>query len=364
MTVLPESVEGVPAASPLARYLLALYALIVLYASLYPLTGWRALGASPFAFLVAPLPRYQTGFDLAINLLAYVPLGFLIPLALWPRLRGGTTVLIALLASALFSCTLEALQTWLPSRIASNVDLALNASGGALGGIAGALFARRLVAEGGLRALRQAWFRPGSRVDLGLVLLALWLVTQLNPETLLFGTGDLRDLFRDVPTALHPPAVFVRIEALISAANFAAVALLAGILAPSRRAVGVVVIVLMASALVVRSLAFAVLFAPQDVFAWATPGALLGLAIGAVLATATSLAPRDLRIALAGAFLMFATVVVNIAPGNPYLAHSLAVWKQGHFLNFNGLTGAASVLWPFLALVYLLAFTPRRARLD
>ena len=57
--------------SPLARYLLAAYALLVIYASLHPFTGWRDNGVAPLAFLSAPLPRYITSFDVLANLLAY-----------------------------------------------------------------------------------------------------------------------------------------------------------------------------------------------------------------------------------------------------------------------------------------------------
>jgi hypothetical protein len=51
--------------------------------------------------------------------------------------------------------------------------------------------------------------------------------------------------------------------------------------------------------------------------------------------------------------------LVNLAPENPYLVHSLAVWRQGHFLNFNGLTRLVSTLWPFAALAYVLAAAGR-----
>ena len=40
--------------SPLARYLLAAYALLVIYGSLYPFGGWRDLGVAQLAFLPAP----------------------------------------------------------------------------------------------------------------------------------------------------------------------------------------------------------------------------------------------------------------------------------------------------------------------
>jgi hypothetical protein len=70
--------------------------------------------------------------------------------------------------------------------------------------------------------------------------------------------------------------------------------------------------------------------------------------------------PRTARLALAAVLFMAATVLVNLAPANPYLAASLKVWQQGHFLNFNGLTRLVSALWAFVALVYLIYLASRR----
>ena len=51
---------------------------------------------------------------------------------------------------------------------------------------------------------------------------------------------------------------------------------------------------------------------------------------------------------------LFATVLVNLAPENPYLANTWQTWNPGQFLNFHGLTRLTSALWPFLALPWLM----------
>ncbi|MCJ7837894.1 MAG: hypothetical protein MUP61_01600, partial [Burkholderiales bacterium] len=68
--------------SPLARYLLLVYVLLIIYASLHPFSGWRDRGVSAFAYLGGGLPRYFTAFDLLTNFAAYLPLGFFALLAL------------------------------------------------------------------------------------------------------------------------------------------------------------------------------------------------------------------------------------------------------------------------------------------
>lgn len=346
--------------SSLARYLLAAYALLVIYASLHPFSGWRDQGSGVFDFLNAPLlPRYYTVFDLIANVIAYIPLGVLFVVAMHPRFKGLWAWLLTVFCAALLSLWLEALQVFLPARIPSNLDWMLNSLGAAVGGAGGLALVRTVVVHDALHALRHRLFRPGKAIDLGLVLLAGWLLTQLNPETLLFGNGDLRELLQAAPQVLYPAATFVRVEALVSAAHIVTLALLASLLVvdggPKRR----VFATLLLSACVVRTFAFAVLFDVQGAFAWLTPGALIGLFAGTAAAFGALQMPRRISIALCGMLLMAATALVNLAPDNPYLLNSLQAWPQGHFLNFNGFTRLVSVLWPFAALAYLLFSTTR-----
>ena len=349
-------------ASPLPRFFLAAYVLLVAYASLYPLAGWRDPGGSAFAFLAAPWPRYVTAFDLGANFFGYLPLGLLCVLAARPGLRPAAALLLAVTAAAALSLALEAAQSFLPARIASNVDVIANVAGAACGGLAGAWLAPGLLGDGPLQRLRADAVTAGTAADLGLTLLGLWLFAQLNPATLLFGTGDLRDLFSGAVGERHTAELFVSIEAVTTAANLTAVALLAsaGVRegAPVRRLVAGLILL----ALAVKTLAFAILMQAEYVFAWLTPGALLGLAAGAVFAFAAMQLPRTARLALAAALLMAATVLVNLSPPNPYFAATLKVWEQGHFLNFNGLTRLVSAVWPFAALVYLVYLASARLR--
>ncbi len=327
--------------------------LLVAYASLYPFAGWREHGLSPLAYLSAPAPRYVTGFDLAANVLGYVPYGFLGMAALVPGLHRAAALALVLASGAALSLGLEAAQSYLPARVAASLDVAANLSGLAAGALFGAAFLARLRASRPLRRLR-ALFLPGSVVDAGLVLLALWLFTQLNPATLLFAAGDLRDLLAAVPGTARPPQFFVAIEAITAAANLVSVAmLLSALIRPGERAL-TPLLVLVGAALAVKVAAFAIVMRAHDVFAWLTPGAQHGLVAGLLAALAALGLPRLLRLALAAVLLMAATVLVNLAPPNPYLAATLKLWQQGHFLNFNGVTRWVSALWAFAALAYLI----------
>jgi hypothetical protein len=140
------------------------------------------------------------------------------------------------------------------------------------------------------------------------------------------------------------------------------VALLLSALTAPGKPIRFMFMALVGIALVVRAAAHVILMRAELLLAWLTPGAQLGLLAGLAVAAAAVALPRTARLALAAVLLLAATVFVNLAPANPYLAASLKVWRQGHFLNFNGLTRLVAAAWPFLALAYLMVLAARRGR--
>jgi VanZ family protein len=347
--------------SPLARYLAVAYALLVAYGSLHPFVGWREPSAPLLAFLDAAWPRYYTGVDLAANLLAYVPLGFLLVPALHPRMRLGSAALLAGVAAAALSFSMEMLQNFLPSRVPSNLDFAGNAVGAMLGAFAGVKWGRALVDGGRLHALRVRLAVDGKAADFGLVLLGLWLFAQLNPEMLLFGTGDLRGLL-GLDSLPYSASRFMAIEAAVAAGGLLAAGLIAASLLRARN--HWLLAVLLGAAIVVKTSSGALLVSGTQFAHWITPGNTLGLGAGFLALCVAVYLPLLAQRVLAASALLFVTVLVNLAPENPYLAAALAVWQQGHFLNFNGLTRLVSSLWPFAALPYLMLPRARQATED
>jgi VanZ family protein len=343
--------------SPLARLLLLVYLALVVYASLYPLSGWRDHGGSPLEFFAAPWPRTTLWFDVVSNILGYAALGLLAVLAMRPRVRGRGAVLAAAALGAGLSLLMEATQSYLPARTPSSLDLLCNAAGALAGALAGL---RASPWEQPLRDWRTRVLLPGAQADLGLALLGLWLFTQLNPAMLLFGVGDLRDLFAVPAGPARAPELFVAIEAVTTAANLTAVALLVSAIAVPGAPVRALVVALVFVALALKTLAFAIILRAQDGFDWLTPGALQGLAAGMAAALLAVSLPRVARLSLAAVLLMAAAVLVNLAPQNPYMAAMLKLWQQGHFLHFNGLTRLVATLWPFAAIGFLIHLAARR----
>jgi len=341
----------------LARYLALAWFGLVVYGSLHPFTGWRDTGVSPIAFLEGGWPRYWTVFDLVTNVAVYLPLGFFLTLALNGLPGRFTALILAVLLAGGVSFSMETLQTWLPSRVPSNLDLACNSLGGLLGALWAQTVGPRVFAR--LAALEHRLIAPIPHAELGLTLLGLWLLVPLSPETLLFGAGDLRHIFGLTGAVPFAAESFVMIEAAITAFNVVAVGLFVRMLCARLLFAYLIVPLFLLLCLAIATVAAAVLVSPSDAFAWLTPGAKLGLLVGSgVLAVAVAL-PATPRLMLTALTLMAGTVLVNMAPPNPYSEAALAVWRQGHFLNFNGLTRLAATLWPFLTLPFLLLTTRR-----
>ncbi|MDD2884020.1 MAG: VanZ family protein [Dechloromonas sp.] len=336
----------------LARYLALAWCGLIVYGSLHPFAGWRNNGVRLLAFLDADWPRYWTGFDLLANVAVYLPLGFFLTLALRPWPGRYTAPSLAVLLAALLSLGMESLQNWLPSRVPSNLDLLCNTLGGLLGAAwaqwRGHHFFRQLA------TLEKHLLAPVPHAELGLTLLGLWLLVPLSPETLLFGAGNLRHWIDLTPLLPFSAERFAASEAVITASQTVAIGLILRSLIAHRRQAAFAIPLFIALGLGVRTLGAAVLISPQEALAWLTTGATQGL-LGGLLATALLLwLPRRVAVGLAILALVAGTVLVNLTPANPYSAAALAAWRQGHFLNFNGLTRLVASLWPFLCLPFLL----------
>lgn len=362
--------SGAPPArqsSLLARAALLAYIVLLIYGSLAPWQGWRPLGVPPFAFLSAPWPAFVTGFDLTLNVLAYLPLGLLLVLALHPRPRGWPAVFVAVATGTLLSILLESLQNYLPTRIASNLDVLTNAAGTAIGAAAGALLAPPLIDRGRLRQAHQRWFIA----DAGplLLIVGLWPLAQIHPGAMLFGNGELS---RELTAALL--AAFGRQAAVFDATQFAAAEVLvtaAGMLAAGAALTATMkppaprlplLSLLLAAALVAKAITYGHQFGPARTMAWLTPGAISGLAVGLLTVTAaTATATPRAACMVAITALLVLIAAVNFVPPNPYHAHWLSAWQPGRMRDVAAASDWLAQSWPYVLLLALLWWL-RRAR--
>ncbi|RYF77410.1 MAG: VanZ family protein [Comamonadaceae bacterium] len=359
------------AAGPLALS----YAALIVYASLFPFDGWRDQGLAPWSYLRAPWPRYWTGFDLSVNVVGYLPLGFL---SAWAVLRArpawsaAWAVAVGGLGGAALSFVMEALQSYLPARIPSNLDLGLNACGALLG----ALLAVAMVRVGWVSRWERArarWFVDESRG--ALALLALWPVALLFPAAVPFGLGQVFERLEealavwlmDTPFLEWVPVRQFELQPLVPAGEMLCVAL--GLLVPcllvftvarslahrALLAVGVLVAGVGASAL-----SAALSWGPLHAWAWLSTPVLAGMVLAGVVALGLWRVPRRLSMVLLLLAVVLHLSLLNQAPLNAYFALTLATWEQGRFIRFHGLAQWLGWLWPFAVIVYAAVGLSRR----
>jgi VanZ family protein len=357
----------------LATPLALVYALLVLYASLYPFAGWRwPPGQNVSTLVLLPWPPWRDDFDQWANLWGYLPLGLLATVA---ARRSGlgwlATALAGLAAPIALSYACEVLQQFVPTRHPSLKDLAMNAAGCALGATLALLFQTSGLADR-WHALRQRWFARDHPA--ALALLALWPLALLFPAPVPLGLGQVEDVLRTtladwiegVPWAevayralQVPPARDVALSALAEGTITAL-----GLLAPCLLAFAVVapwwrrlVLALGAALLATGALSLATLlnFGPEHASAWIGRATLP--AFGAALVVAALLSPMPRALIVGAGLIVLSALVVTVshAPVDPYFAQSLQSWEQGRFVRFHGLSQWLGWCWPYAAMAWFLA---------
>ncbi|MEI7514721.1 MAG: VanZ family protein [Betaproteobacteria bacterium] len=344
-----------------------IYLALVVYASLYPFTGWRDQGIPPWSFLWAAPPRYWTGFDVAINVVGYMPLGALLALLVLRSPYRALSILLAMVCGAALSVILEGVQSYLPQRVASREDWLLN-SVGTLLGACGALLLQR---SGGLARWdrwQQRWLAPQSRSVL--VLLATWPAALLFPCAVPFGVGQVLERIRErvAQVFVDLPAPVPAWDAWWSGPVYPLVPLSAatewfcvvlGLLIPcllgycvvrTTRQRVVMAVVLVAVGVVASGLSAALSWGPAHTWAWLDAPTRWGLVLATAMAAVLAAVPWRWSAGLALLALAVQVVVLNQAPESPYFAQTLQTWEQGRFIRFNGLAQWVGWLWPYAAI--------------
>lgn len=351
--------------SVLPHVLAVAYGLAIVYASLQPFGPWIATPPGTPFFLFAWVSARYTRFDVLANALAYLPLGFFVSLV--PRQQDPWgRFAVALATGAALSFAMESLQMLLPPRDANVIDLVSNSVGAAFGGAFGVMFAFSARARQAISVARHRWFLGGKFGDLGLALIVVWLVVQVNPGIPLFATMfdpatelpalpgvNTSGMTADVATAL--------VEAAHSAFQLLGVGLFLALLLRERRFVGGAVLMLLAAAVMMKGLAAALLLNPIVFERWLRPGVSTGVAVGTLFLMFAIWLPRPAQVAIATVALLSSLLATLLAPELIFTRAPLALfnWSYGHLLNFNGLTHTVLLLWPVAASAFLFALAGR-----
>jgi VanZ family protein len=340
---------------------------LIIYASLYPFADWRYQGVVPWGFLSAPLPRYWTGFDVVSNVLGYMPLGFFLVLTALRTGRQKGAIFVSVLVSATLSLLMESLQSFLPDRVSSNLDLFLNAVGAFLG----TLMAWSLERMGWLQRwnrFRASWFLDDARG--AMVLLALWPVALLFPTEIPLGLGQVVERWESAVQTVLDGSIVTRwvplgqltLQPMSAFGEWCCVVL--GLLIPGLLGYCVVprpakriwllgwVLLL---GIVATGLSAALSFGPQHAWEWLVPSTRLALGIATLFLALLIWVPTRAAAALALLVLGVDLSLVNQDSVSPYFEQTLFLWEQGRFIRFHGVVQWLGWLWPFAALGYVLS---------
>ncbi len=335
--------------------LIIFYVALIVYVSLSPFKGWQAPTSGAFEFLAKGWPRYFTRFDMVINFLAYLPFGLLLYAYQAPRKTPIRSLLSSVAAGFLLSLSMEVLQGFLRDRIASNLDLFFNSAGCLAGALLSAWLGRNTNVQTLLQRWRNEMFFPSVTVDVGLALLCIWLISQLNPSIPFFGAGVVADTLRGnyQGYTFKPPsdASF----ALGTALNFCGVGLFVSTLMRVRSHALVFVQALTGLAFCIKLVAAYALLRPEVAAEWHSKETMTGLAIGFIALLPLSFLRLNQRIYLAAVLILAGGILSKMAGNYSSLSDVLRLfdWPYGQLLQFTGLTLYLNEIWPIIALVFL-----------
>ena len=327
---------------------LVVWALLLAYASLYPVIPLRL----PSGELVAAFftrPKYVTGFDIALNILAYVPLGTLACLQFRQAGAPAAAMVKATILGAALSFTMECAQLFIPTRIASIYDVLANAAGAFAGAL---VFADPWysVATRPLGQLRDRLVIEGEWGDTGLMLAMLWLIAQLNPTLPFFGAGNI--VSEDDNSNAAAILQWLGVSFSICGFGLFISALLRGPQGALR-----VTLVLLSVALWLKFVAASFMLQPHFAEDWLSGGRIVGLVAGTALLFPLRLLSRGVRMYLAILFVLAGALFSKIFGAYSALDELLKLfrWPYGQLATFTTLTQFLHEAWPFLALVFLIA---------
>lgn len=326
---------------------LAVWLLLLAYASLYPLYPLRLPPPESVAgfFLT---PRYIVRADIVFNFVAYVPLGTLACLY-FRQGEGRHAMLRAMSLGAAFSFLMEVAQLFVPNRVSSVIDLAANATGTLVGAW---VFAPPIYAlfTKPLGELRERIFTPGAWGDAGLVLLMLWLLAQLNPALPFFGAGNIGGEV----VAQGQAQVLQWLAVGLSICGFG---LFISALLPSGSGSLTITLILLSIALWLKFFTASVLLQPHFAEEWLSIARIGGLAGGLALFLPLRRLPRAGRLYLALVMILagalFSKIFGAYSPVDEFLR--LFRWPHGQLGSFATLTRFIHELWPLGAITYLVA---------
>src|SRR3569833_155289 len=333
------------------------YLLLLMYGSLFPFDQWDAARGGLHAWLSPLWPAHLSRSDVVTNLVVYIPFGLFMALA-WSR-RTSPRMKIALfsLGGLVLSLCMEYLQSYLPARVSSLSDTLFNAVGTCSGAVQGHTLAAHTFTGTHIRRLRQRLFMDGALVDLGLIVMGLWTLSQLAPLVPSLDRGTHVEGIRPILRVLQGQSEFAFNRAVSYALDVLALGLLAATLVrPDQR------LLRLFSAFVAAVLLIKVPVVGRQLSLEAIVGAGGALLVLPLLLRSS----RGLHAVTAGVMLLLSYALEQLHRGDELHATLHAMnWIpiSDQMEDLGGFEDIVAGVWPFAALAYFaLLARPRHER--
>jgi VanZ family protein len=311
-----------------------LYAVLIVFGSLYPFSGWIT-NPEPFAFLAHGWPQRLTRTDAITNVLAYFPLGLLLVLGLQNHLRRWSPLLVAVAAGVTLSLAMEGLQGYLPGRHSSFGDWMTNSAGTAAGALLG------LSARGATQRI----LADRRLSNIGIALLVFWALTQVNLELPSLLAGRLQTGFLPAWESQPQPGRVLMVTAFVYFSEAAALCLFSALLLPPPKRNLRAFFLIFAAIVATKVLAAALLVRWDILYRLASLEVVIGLGSALVCLPGLCRLSRWHPHLFATTALTLFFVMLMLA--RPPVAQTPPI-------NITGLAHALSGVWPMLATALVL----------
>lgn len=319
------------------------YLCLLFYGSLYPFAHWHRPEYPLMQFL--PLwPDHMDKGDVVQNLLVYAPFGMLCTLWLARSLPAWRAAALAVVLGTLVSFCIECLQQFNPARVASTVDIAMNALGSAGGAVLACTIVRHTFSGRVMLAWRDRWFRHGPLANTGLVVIGFWMLSQTSPLVPTMDVGHLRHALAGLAQALHDPRTLDLARIARYALTTTGIGLMLTLLVQPGKPVALPLAAMLGTVLLAKVIVITRVLSLEAI-------------CGSVMAFAACVAMRLLParlLPLAGIVLVAAGVTVSeLTPGDGGIGLSFNwIPFAGHMRSLAALENILEMLWPFMAIAW------------
>ncbi|WP_045220292.1 VanZ family protein [Desulfonatronum thioautotrophicum] len=320
---------------------LLIYIFLVFYGSLYPFTGWHI----PQNTLWEHFFLWNTNkSDMLLNVLVYMPLGFLIFAAIEKKVKCHFAILISILLGSSISFCVEVIQFFLQHRITTISDWILNSLGSFLGSLFGLFTVGRSKIAEILHTYKKNLFHDHPSSNLGIFVLVLWTLSQLTPLVPSPSWSNIKEGLKPVWYVLQDYTLYDPLHAFIYTTNVLAICLVTILIAKRRKIVLAIVFLYIGCVMVLK-----VPIIGRQISLEALTGSIIGCSMAFFLCTKSV---RTITI-LAAIMIITAFVVHQIRPGSHNELYAFNWVPFRSHMTPVGLINILGALWPFTALGFL-----------